>query len=171
MFNQDPKGVRLKLIMQEDRDLTYRVQFLELPGAIRHRKVCAGMAADAVGAVIVFDVTRRHTYESCKQWVAEVAQSQPALRVMLVGSKADINQGREVAMWEAAEFARQSDWLYCETSVQQPATVQQAITSLLATIADSIPQYPDANQLMDRNIRIGRQLLDDPKYLLKFYHT
>jgi len=55
LFNQDPKGVRLKLIMQEDRDLTYRVQFLELPGSLRHRKVVTGMSADAVGAVIVFD--------------------------------------------------------------------------------------------------------------------
>jgi len=89
---------------------------------------------------------------------------------MLVGAKCDIAEGREVATWEAAELARANDWLYCETSTSQPATVQQCITSLLATVADSIPQYPDASQLMDRNIRIGRQLLDDPKYLLKFYH-
>nr|GEV07897.1 Ras-related protein RAB11D-like [Tanacetum cinerariifolium] len=47
----------------------------------------------AVGAIIVYDITRNVTYENVEHWIKEVkAHTDPGIVVMLVGNKADLER-------------------------------------------------------------------------------
>jgi GTPase SAR1 family protein len=69
----------------------------------------------AIGAFVVFDLSNRRTFESAGYWVRELREKAVEnVSILLVGNKADKN--REVVREEAAEWARQQNLGYAETS-------------------------------------------------------
>ena len=60
----------------------------------------------AVGALVVFDITKHQTYDVVDRWLKELYDhAEASIVVMLVGNKTDLAQAREVPMEEAKMFA------------------------------------------------------------------
>ena len=51
----------------------------------------------AKGALIVFDLTRRDTFENVEVWLEEVGKFSPDLKFILVGNKNDLRNDRVVS--------------------------------------------------------------------------
>lgn len=63
----------------------------------------------AVGALLVFDLTKHQTYAVVERWLKELYDhAEATIVVMLVGNKSDLNQAREVPTEEARMFAGES---------------------------------------------------------------
>lgn len=80
-----------------------------LHGCLRHR---AKMGCSrryyrgAVGALVVFDITKHQTYDVVERWLKELYDhAEASIVVMLVGNKSDLAQAREVPTEEAKMFA------------------------------------------------------------------
>lgn len=64
----------------------------------------------AVGALLVYDVTRASTFASIKRWAEELRDhASPHIVTLLVGNKTDLESLRAVTTEEAATFAGASD--------------------------------------------------------------
>ncbi|ESO99040.1 hypothetical protein LOTGIDRAFT_71163, partial [Lottia gigantea] len=51
----------------------------------------------AVGALVVYDITKQLTFESLEKWLEELREhADPNCRIMLVGNKIDLNHLKEV---------------------------------------------------------------------------
>lgn len=62
----------------------------------------------AVGALLVYDVSKHLTYESVERWLKELYEhADPHIVVMLVGNKRDLESLRTVPTEEAKDFAGQ----------------------------------------------------------------
>ena len=61
----------------------------------------------AVGAILVYDITRRGTFDRISnQWLAELRNfSDPHMVVMLIGNKCDLKDERQVNIEDAKAFA------------------------------------------------------------------
>lgn len=60
----------------------------------------------AVGALLVYDITKHLTYDSMERWLKELYEHAEAnIVVMLVGNKADLELERSVPTEEARGFA------------------------------------------------------------------
>lgn len=60
----------------------------------------------AVGALVVFDITKHQTYDVVERWLKELYDhAEASIVVMLVGNKSDLAQEREVPTEEAKMFA------------------------------------------------------------------
>ncbi|KAL0166773.1 hypothetical protein M9458_038617, partial [Cirrhinus mrigala] len=60
----------------------------------------------AVGALLVYDVTKHLTYENVERWLKELYDhADPHIVVMLVGNKSDLGNVRTVPTEEAKDFA------------------------------------------------------------------
>ena len=60
----------------------------------------------AVGALLVYDITKYSTYENVARWLKELQeQGDPGLIIMLVGNKTDLADSRAVTTEEAKEFS------------------------------------------------------------------
>ena len=60
----------------------------------------------AVGALLVYDITKHLTYESVERWLKELYDhADPHIVVMLVGNKTDLGAERSVPTEEAKDFA------------------------------------------------------------------
>lgn len=67
---------------------------------------CRRYYRGAVGALVVFDITKHQTYDVVERWLKELYDHAEAnIVVMLVGNKTDLAQAREVPMEEAKMFA------------------------------------------------------------------
>lgn len=72
----------------------------------------------AAGALLVYDLTRPETFERVKSWVDELTANIEVndIKLVIVGSKADLIQGTETIEDEANKYAKEIDALYTRTS-------------------------------------------------------
>ncbi|POI18547.1 hypothetical protein CIB84_017709, partial [Bambusicola thoracicus] len=86
----------------------------------------------AVGALVVFDITKHQTYDVVERWLKELYDhAEASIVVMLVGNKSDLAQAREVPMEEAKMFAENNGLLFIETSALDSTNVEQAFETVL----------------------------------------
>ncbi len=83
------------------------------------RSIARSYYRDAAGALLVFDVTRRDTFNHLSRWLQEARQfASPNIVVTLVGNKADIAPKRQVKVEEAKAFASENNLFYIEASAK-----------------------------------------------------
>ncbi|CAN6240858.1 unnamed protein product [Urochloa humidicola] len=72
----------------------------------RYGAITSAYYHGAVGALVVYDVTRRVTFENAERWLRELRDHTDAnIMVILVGNKADLRHLRVVSPEDAAAFA------------------------------------------------------------------
>ncbi|KMZ69790.1 Ras-related protein RABA1i [Zostera marina] len=91
----------------------------------------------AAGVIIVYDITRRDSYENVKRWLTEVKKYASAnVVIILVGNKADLHDLRAVTTEEADAFAKKENIFFMETSALKSTNVYDSFNELLKQIYD-----------------------------------
>lgn len=79
-----------------------------------------------LGALLVYDITRRDTFNHLTRWLEEAKQnSNPNMVIMLIGNKSDLDHRRAVSYKEGEQFAEQNGLVFLETSAKSAANVEQ----------------------------------------------
>merc|ERR1711990_959953 len=86
---------------------TIKAQIWDTAGQERYRAITSAYYRGAVGALLVYDITKQSTFESVKtMWLDELRQNADAnIIIMLVGNKKDLNHIQEIMPEEARSFA------------------------------------------------------------------
>ncbi|XP_052166662.1 ras-related protein RABA3-like [Oryza glaberrima] len=113
-----------------------KAQIWDTAGQERYRAVTSAYYRGALGAMVVYDITRRRTFENVARWVEELrAHADGSTVVALIGNKADTPAGRrEVAADEAARFAEEQGLFFSEASALSGDNVDRAFLTLLEEI-------------------------------------
>ena len=92
---------------------------------------------DAIGAILVFDVTSYSSFVSLPVWLTQLRDfADPNLALMLVANKCDLAEERVVTLDEDARFAQRHGMLFLETSAMDVhGTVKDIFTRLIAEVA------------------------------------
>mmetsp|Transcript_21290 Transcript_21290/g.59918 ORF Transcript_21290/g.59918 Transcript_21290/m.59918 type:complete len:216 (+) Transcript_21290:59-706(+) len=118
-----------------------KAQIWDTAGQERYRAITSAHYRKAVGALLVYDLTRLETFQHCAKWLEELRQGAgPDIVIVLVGNKVDIAEGdpaaREVDFDAAAEFARQHGLLFSESSAATSLNVAAVFENLFQEIYD-----------------------------------
>ncbi|KAH7107684.1 ras-domain-containing protein [Auriculariales sp. MPI-PUGE-AT-0066] len=139
--NPDPTlGVEFgsKLIHVESEGKTCKLQCWDTAGTESFRSITRSYYRGAAGALIVYDVTRRASFENCRSWLKDVRQhADPHLTAILVANKVDLCPDiddltaqplsrREVSTAEAEQFAQEEGMLFIEASARSGHNVDAA---------------------------------------------
>lgn len=98
----------------------------------------------ASGALLVFDLSRKQTFQHVTDWLNDLRQiAEPDIVVILVGNKADLAQQddnkREVTKEEAEEWAKRNGVMeYVETSAKSGENVEMAFMRVAERIYQNI---------------------------------
>ena len=87
----------------------------------------------AMGALLVFDLTRSQTYKEIRKWLEEFRQfAGNNIPFILIGNKADLVEdiGEVIKKSEAQEFAEKERSIYIETSAKTGENVENAFIQL-----------------------------------------
>merc|ERR1712151_387145 len=117
-------------------------QIWDTAGQERYRAITSAHYRRAVGALLVYDVTKQATFQNCLKWMEELRQNaEPDIVIMLVGNKVDLVQGdgadpalRQVYTEAAQEFARQDSLFFAEASAVSMHNVKHIFEHLLQEI-------------------------------------
>ncbi|CAM8978836.1 unnamed protein product [Rhodiola kirilowii] len=112
-----------------------KAQIWDTAGQERFRAVTSAYYRGAVGALVVYDITRRATFESVKRWLDELGtHSDTKIATMLVGNKCDLESLREVSIEEGKELAEQEGLFFMETSALDSTNVTAAFDAVIRKI-------------------------------------
>ncbi|MCO5560602.1 hypothetical protein L7F22_014218 [Adiantum nelumboides] len=115
-----------------------QAQLWDTAGQERFRAVTSAYYRGAVGALIVYDITRKLTFDNVVRWLDELRMhSDTILVTMLVGNKRDLADLREVSVEEGKAYAEAEGLLFLETSALDATNVNTAFHSVVKEIYNS----------------------------------
>ncbi|XP_062454148.1 ras-related protein Rab-25 [Rhea pennata] len=116
-----------------------KAQIWDTAGLERYRAITSAYYRGAVGALVVFDITKHQTYDAVERWLKELYDhAEASVVVMLVGNKMDLAHAREVPTEEAKMFADGNGLLFTETSALDSTNVEQAFETVLKEIYSKV---------------------------------
>lgn len=111
-FNLDSKstiGVEFATRSIQVDSKTIKAQIWDTAGQERYRAITSAYYRGAVGALLVYDISKHQTYENVTRWLKELRDHADAnIVIMLVGNKSDLRHLRAVPTEEAKAFASAS---------------------------------------------------------------
>lgn len=104
------------------------------------------------GALIVYSITDRNSFEAVNDWLDELKKQTYCRFIMLVGNKSDLEEQRAVTRAEGAELASRNDLLFMETSAKLATNVDEAFSAVIKDIFDDTTnparkQYDDSDDV------------------------
>lgn len=104
-----------------------KIQIWDTGGADRFRSIVRNYFRGASGALLVYDITQRDSFDGLSMWLQEIsANADPDIAITLVGNKCDKVAEREVLYVEGLQFAQRNGMLFLETSSVAGAWVDEA---------------------------------------------
>ncbi|KAK7258466.1 hypothetical protein RIF29_24044 [Crotalaria pallida] len=112
-----------------------KAQIWDTAGQERYRAVTSAYYRGALGAMLVYDITKRQSFDHVARWLEELrAHADSSIVIMLIGNKGDLVDKREVRSEDAVEFAENEGLFFSETSALSGENVESAFITLLQEI-------------------------------------
>ncbi|GJN39998.1 hypothetical protein PR202_gb29158 [Eleusine coracana subsp. coracana] len=131
---------------------TIKAQIWDTAGQERYRAITSAYYRGAVGALLVYDVTKAMTFENVNRWLKELRDHADSnIVVMLIGNKIDLRHLRSVAVEDAASFAESEGLFFIETSALDATNVEKAFQTCLPRYTGSSARSP-CHRSLDQGI-------------------
>ncbi|KAH7549397.1 hypothetical protein ACOSP7_025841 [Xanthoceras sorbifolium] len=122
-------------------DKIIKAQIWDTAGQERFRAITSSYYRGALGALLVYDITRRATFGNIKKWLKELREySNSHMIIVLVGNKSDLSKNREVQEEEGKELAETEGLYFMETSALENLNVQDAFLQMFSKILENTVQ-------------------------------
>ncbi|KAK9070979.1 hypothetical protein SSX86_009547 [Deinandra increscens subsp. villosa] len=114
---------------------TIKAQIWDTAGQERYRAITSAYYRGALGALLVYDVTKPTTFENISRWLKELRDHADAnIVIMLIGNKTDLKHLRAVAVEDAQSFAEREGLSFIETSALEAINVEKSFQTILGEI-------------------------------------
>ncbi|KAI0985269.1 hypothetical protein GJ496_000152 [Pomphorhynchus laevis] len=141
-FNLESKstiGVEFATRIVEINTKNVKAQIWDTAGQERYRAITSAYYRGAVGALLVYNVTSRQSFESVPRWLSELKDNAEShIVIMLVGNKIDLDYLRVVETAEGRKFADENGLYFIETSALDSTNVESAFYQILRDIYETV---------------------------------
>jgi len=115
-----------------------KLQIWDTAGQERFRSVTRSYYRGAAGAILVYDITNRDTYNHVSSWLSDARSlANRDIAIILAGNKTDL-PNREVTFLEASRFAQENDLMFLESSTLTGDGVEEVFMKCARTILSKI---------------------------------
>lgn len=143
-FSKDEKFGENKVI---------RLKIWDTAGQEQFRSLTKNFFRNSDGAILVFDVSNRYSFEKVQEWMESVLlNSNENTKIVLVGNKIDLE--REVSTKEGKAFAEKHKLSYFETSAKENIGIVEMIRKLTAEVMEVKKNiYPQETFSVEKKIK------------------
>ena len=111
---------------------TVKAQIWDTAGQERYRAITSAYYRGAVGALLVYDITKRQTFDNVQRWLRELRDHADSnIVIMMAGNKSDLNHLRAVSTEDAQSLAEKEGLSFLETSALEAYNVEKAFQTIL----------------------------------------
>ena len=138
IFNKSSKstiGVELitKFFRYEDKIL--KINIWDTAGQERFTSMITTYYKGAKGALLVYDITRKNTFDNIDHWLKElISINSNKICLSLIGNKSDLSLLRQVSKEKAMEKANKYGIKFYETSALDSTNIKHAFEDLIKEI-------------------------------------
>mgnify|MGYP003959397829 CR=1 FL=1 len=126
---------------------TIKAQIWDTAGQERYRAITSAYYRGAVGALLVYDISKHASFENVERWLKELRDHADAnIVIMLVGNKCDLRHLRGVQTDDAKSFAEKNNLNFIETSALDSTNVDLAFQTILTEIYRIVSRKTLANE-------------------------
>ena len=113
-------------------------------GQEQYKSLASQYYRETQGALIVYDITNRDSFEYLQEWIDDVSMYCPqGVKIVLVGNKIDLeNESRAVTTAEGEQFAKEGGYAFFETSAKTNVRVEDAFRELILKIVQTEQPAP-----------------------------
>ncbi|KAK4101402.1 ras-domain-containing protein [Parathielavia hyrcaniae] len=160
-FNLDSKstiGVEFATRSIQIDNKTIKAQIWDTAGQERYRAITSAYYRGAVGALLVYDISKSLSFENVTRWLKELRDHADSnIVIMLVGNKTDQRHLRAVPTEDGKNFASENGLSFIETSALEATNVDLAFQNILT----SIYQIVSSKSLAEEGADVGKKF--DPR--------
>ncbi|KAL1216075.1 Ras-related protein RABA4c [Cardamine amara subsp. amara] len=128
-------GVEFQTRTLEIDNKTIKAQIWDTAGQERYRAVTSAYYRGALGAMLVYDITKRQSFDHVTRWLEELrGHADKNIVIMLIGNKTDLGTLRAVPTEDAKEFAQRENLFFMETSALDSSNVEPSFLTVLTEI-------------------------------------
>jgi len=114
---------------------TLKAQIWDTAGQERYRAITAAYYRGAVGALLVYDISKQATYANVNRWLKELRDHADSnIVITLVGNKSDLKHLRAVSTDEAKQYSADNRLSFIETSALDASNVDASFQNILTEI-------------------------------------
>jgi small GTP-binding protein len=120
------------------------VQIWDTAGAERYRALNSVYYHNAMGGIIVFDLTNRSSFDRVDTWYADFSDlAEPGAVIVLVGNKLDLWTGAEeqVNTEEGEKWAHNHQLRYFSTSAEDGTGIPELVKYILTTVPQRLIMF------------------------------
>ena len=112
-----------------------KIQIWDTAGKERYHYITSAYYKGAKGAFIVYDITRKATFENIDKWIADLKTNGDSnISIVLIGNKSDLEEKREVTKEEGLKKSQDCKTAFMETSALNGDNVHKAFDELIEQI-------------------------------------
>ncbi|KAG6530461.1 ras-related protein Rab2BV-like [Zingiber officinale] len=131
---------------------TVKAQIWDTAGQERYRAITSAYYRGAVGALLVYDITKKQTFDNVQRWLRELRDHADSnIVIMMAGNKSDLTHLRAVSENDGQEFAEKEGLSFLETSALESHNIEKAFQTVLTEIYHIINKKALAAQEAARN--------------------
>ena len=144
-----------------------KVQFWDTAGQEKYRSMARNYYKMADGVFLVYDTTRRETFDKLGTWLSELQdRCKKGIKIMLIGNKNDLKDQMVVSSEEGKNFAEENGLFFWETSAltNNSRCVNKAFDELIKEcINEAYSEYlDDVSTSFDKIRKNTKMLLEEP---------
>ena len=156
-FSLDTKstvGVEFATQRLEIQNFKIKVQIWDTAGQERYKSITNAYYKGAKGALLVYDITKKDTFENIDKWLFELKRNgDEDLTLVLVGNKCDLESQREVCKSIGNDKAILYNCAFMETSALSAENVDKAFNVMINEIFNKF--HKKLNENTDGNSSLG----------------
>jgi len=118
-----------------------KLKIWDTAGQERFRSISSNSLKSSQGAIVVFDLTNRETFEKVTDWLKQIREYSTKIVIGLFGNKSDL-EGREVSQEEIDKLCQNEDLIYFETSAKNNTGIQEGFNKV-ASLAYKVFEKED----------------------------
>ena len=112
-----------------------KAQIWDTAGQERYKAITSAYYKGAKGAFIVYDITRKNTFETVNKWVSDIsAAADKKITLILIGNKNDLEDQRQVTKEMGEEKAKELGLAFMETSACSGENLDKAFQMMINEI-------------------------------------
>ncbi|KAF7154711.1 hypothetical protein RHSIM_Rhsim01G0233100 [Rhododendron simsii] len=114
---------------------TVKAQIWDTAGQERYRAITSAYYRGAVGAFLVYDITKKQTFDNVQRWLRELRDHADSnIVIMMAGNKSDLNHLRAVSEQDGRALAEKEGLSFLETSALEAVNIEKAFQTILTEI-------------------------------------
>ncbi|KAJ5066241.1 ras-related protein rab-2-a [Anaeramoeba ignava] len=145
---------------------TIKLQIWDTAGQESFRSITRSYYRGAAGTLLVYDITRKETFDHLKAWLEEAREHSENLEIMLIGNKKDLKHRREVSYEQGEKFARENNLQFLETSAKENENIEEAFLQISKKIYEKIQNRSNEKDItgVSKRTQTPTRKIDDESY-------